>query len=308
MNCSFLCFQGVHIGSRKICLSSPGDTLVLVHHGSMFALGGFIHGSETRVDAINVALSLTHISVSVAKKLVHSSTAADHGYHAVGELARFIYCLLQKIKKTSALPLVERWEEYVVPNHSRFPAIDDKDFLVGTRVMAALGKVGSHYLQKEFRRDARRFLEDFVNCVLSTVAARYVIGQGLSCFCTAIVVGGDDAAPLKLFNKLLDGLLEKGWTKGSEVEACRAEYQSFVQEQLQLERSSTRSRPEVGDVLSFCYAQAGFRARRHLYKVCIVAKQACGFNPCELSHLFMQLCFSGVPVDNACDPWVFNTV
>ena len=132
--------------------------------------------------------------------------------------------------------------------------------------MAALGKVGSQYLQKEFRRDARRFLEDFLNCVLSTVAARSVIGQGLSCFCPAIVVGGDDVAPLQLFNKLLDGLLEKGWIRGSEVEACRAEYQSFVQEQRQLERSSTRSRPDVGDVLSFCSGKAGFRARRHLYK------------------------------------------
>ena len=163
--------------------------------------------------------------------------------------------------------------------------------------MAALGKVGSHYLQKEFRRDTRRFLEDFVNCVLSTVFARCVIGQGLSCFCLAIVVGGDDVAPLQLFNKLLNGLLEKSWTRGSEVEACRAEYQYFVQEQQQLERSS-----------AFCSGQAGFRARRHLYKVCIVAKQACGFNPCKLSHLFMQLCISGIPTDNACDPWVFNSM
>ena len=102
---------------------------------------------------------------------------------------------------------MEQWEEYIVPNHSRFRAIDDKNFLVGTRVMAALGKVSSHYLQKEFRRDARRFLEDFVNCVLSTVSARSVIGQGLRCFCPAIVVGGDDVAPLQLFNKLLVGLL-----------------------------------------------------------------------------------------------------
>ena len=240
-------------------------------------LGGFIHGSETWVGAINVALSMTHVSVSVANNFVHSSTAAYQGYHAFAELARFIYCLLQKIKKASALPLVEQWEEYVVPNHSRFPAIDDKDFLVGIRVMAALGKVGSHYLQKEFRHDARRFLEDFVNCVLSTVAARSVIGQGLSCFCPAIVVGGDNVAPLKLFNELLDGLLEKGWTRGSEVEACRAQYQSFVKEQL--ERFSTRSRPDVGEVLSFCSAQAGFRARRHLYKVCTVTNQASGFNP-----------------------------
>ena len=177
---------------------------------------------------------MIHISVSVANNFVHSSTAADQCYHAFGELARFVYCLLQKIKKASALPLVEQWEEYVVPNHSRFPAIDDKDFLTGTRVMAALDENGSHYLQKEFRRDARCFLEDFVSCVLSTVASRSVIGQGLSCFCPANVVEGDDAAPLQLFNKLLDGLLEKGWTRGSEVEACRAEYQSFVQEQRQL--------------------------------------------------------------------------
>ena len=169
------------------------------------------------------------------------------------------------------MPPVEQWEEYVVPNHSRRAAIDDKDFLSGTSMMAASVKVGSHYLRTEFRRDARRFLEEFVNCVLSTIALRPVIGQGLSCFCPAIVVGGDDAAPFQLFNKLLDGLLEKGWTRGSEVEAFRAEYQSFVQEQRQLERSSTGSRPDVGDVLSFYSAETGFRARRHLYKVCIVA-------------------------------------
>ena len=137
--------------------------------------------------------------------------------------------------------------------------------------MAALDKFGSHYLRTEIRRHARCFLEKNVNCVLSTVASRCVIGQGLSCFSLAIVVGGDDVAPFQLFNKLLDGLLEKGWTRGSEVEACRAEYQSFVQEQRQLERSSTRSRLDIGDVLSFCSAQVGFRARRHLYKVCIVS-------------------------------------
>ena len=238
-----------------------------------------MHHSKAWVGAVNVALSLIHVSVSVANNVVHSSTAAYQGCDAFRESARYIYCLLQKIKKASSLPLVKQWEEYMVPNQSRFPAIDDKNFLVGTRVMAALGKVGSHYLQKEFRRDARRFLEDFVNCVLSTVAARSVIRQGLSCFLPAIVVGGDDVAPLRLFNKLLDGLLENGWTKGSEVEACRAEYQSFLQEQRQLERSSTRSRPDVGDVLSFCSAQDGFRARRQLYNVCLVANQACGFTP-----------------------------
>ena len=132
--------------------------------------GGIIRHSRAWVVVISVALSMIHVSVSVANNFVHSSTAADQDYHAFGVLARFLYCLQQKIKKASSLPLVEQWEEYVVPNHSRSPAIDDKDFLAGTRVMAALEKVGSHYLQKEFFRDARRFPDDFVNCVLSTVA------------------------------------------------------------------------------------------------------------------------------------------
>ena len=227
-----------------------------------------------------VALSITHVSVSVANNFIHPPTAADQGDHVFGELARFIYCLLQKVKKASTLPLVEQWEEYVVANLSRFAPIDEKHFLEGTRVMAALGKVSSQYLQKEFRRDARLFFwKIFLNCVLSTVASRSVIGQWLSCFCPAIVVGGDDVAPLQLFNKLVDGLLEKGWIRGSEVEACRSEYQSFVREQRQLERSSMRSRPDVGDGLSFCSGQAGFRARRHLYNVCFVAKQVVSFRP-----------------------------
>ena len=178
---------------------------------------------------------------------------------------------------------MEQWEEYVLPNDLQFRAIDEKDFFAGTRVMTALEKVGSQYLGTEFRRDARHFLEEFVICVLSTVASRFVIGQCLSCFCHAIVVGGDDVAPFQLFNKLLNGLSENSWTMGRQVEACRAEYQSFVQAQRQLERSSTRSRPDVGDVLSLCSAQDGFRARRHLYKVRIVSNQACCCDPYELS-------------------------
>ena len=196
----------------------------------MFAFNWISASYQDMGDGVSVALSMTNVSVSVANNFVHSSAAADQGYHAFGELAQFVYCLLQKIKKAASLTLVEQWEEYVVSNQSRLPAFDETDFLAGTRVMAALDKVGSQYLRTEFRRDARCFLEKFVNCDLSTVASTSVIGQCLSCFLPAILVGGDDDAPFQLFNKLLDGLLENGWTKGREVEACRAEYQSFVQD------------------------------------------------------------------------------
>ena len=57
---------------------------------------------------VSVAMSMIHVFVSVANNFVHSSTAADQGYHAFGELAGFVYCRLQEIKKASSLPLVEQ--------------------------------------------------------------------------------------------------------------------------------------------------------------------------------------------------------
>ena len=188
----------------------------------------------------------------------------------------------------------------MAPKHSKFAAIDEDRFLAGTRVLSAIEKVGSSYLKKEFRRECRKSLEDFVNCVLATVAARSAIGQGLGCFCPPILVGGDDHAPMQLFDMLLAGLLEKRWVRGAEMEACKSEYWSLVQEQRQLERTSTRSRPEVGIVLTFCSSQAGFRERRHLYKVCIVSRNG-GFNLAATSSSFMFL--SGFSINTTCHSW-----
>ena len=108
-----------------------------------------------------------------------------------------------------------------------------KAFFSGTSVMAALDTVGNEYLRAEFRCDVSGFFEEFLICFISTVVSISLIGQVISCFCPATVLGEDDVASFQLFNKLLDGLLEKRGTKRSEVEACRAEYQFFVQEQRQ---------------------------------------------------------------------------
>ena len=107
----------------------------------------------------------------------------------------------------------------MLASHSKFPAIADGEFLSRTRVLATLNKIGSSYLKKEFQRDARTFLEEFATSVLSTVAARSKLGQGLSCFCPAFIIGGDNHAPLHVLGLLLDGLLERGWVKGSAIEA-----------------------------------------------------------------------------------------
>ena len=47
----------------------------------------------------------------------------NYGFRAYGELWRFVYCFLQKIKDSESLPVIEKWETNMLPNHSQFAAI-----------------------------------------------------------------------------------------------------------------------------------------------------------------------------------------
>ena len=194
----------------------------------------------------------------------------DYGYRAYGERSHFVYCLLQKIKASGSLPVIEQWESYMLPNHSSFAASGEEHFLVGTHVHAALEKMTSQYLKKEFRSSARRFLEDFTSTVLSTVAARSKLGQGVSCFWPEIIIGGDDHSAFFLIGQLVDGSVACGWEKGSTVEACKAEFQSIVNDQRQLECHASRKLSDISNVLSYLTHRSGFRSRRHLYRVSLV--------------------------------------
>ena len=51
----------------------------------------------------------------------------DYGYLAFGELSRFVYCILQKVKLSSDLPVIKKWEAYMLPNHSCFGAFLGRD-------------------------------------------------------------------------------------------------------------------------------------------------------------------------------------
>ena len=209
-----------------------------------------------------------YYSVSDNNNFVAQQSPGDgYGYGAYGELSHFVNCILQKIKKSGSVPLVEKWEDYMLPKHSSFAGIDEEHFLVGTRIHAALEKMASSYLKRELRSNARRFLDEFWSTILSTVAARPKLGQGVSCFYPEIIHGGDDHSAFFLYGQLLDGLIECGWEKGSKVEACKAEFQSFVREQRQLERHSTRRRPGVGNILAYFAQQTGFQSRRQLFRV-----------------------------------------
>ena len=102
-------------------------------------------------DGSCVAMSIIRISVSVVNNFIHPQKASDYGYHSFSGSALFIYCLLQKIKQGFSLPLVQQSDEFVLANHSKIPANVDGEFLSGARVLAALNKIGSSCLKREFQ-------------------------------------------------------------------------------------------------------------------------------------------------------------
>ena len=156
--------------------------------------------------------------------VAQQSPGNGYGCQAYGKLSHFVYCILQKIKKSGSLPLEERWEKYMLPNHSSFTAIEEEHFLVGTRVHSALEEMSNSYLKKESQSNTCFFLEEFCSSILSTVAASSKLGQGVSCFCPEMLLGGDEHSTVLLNGQLLDGVVEYGWEKCPHSEAFQAEF------------------------------------------------------------------------------------
>ena len=60
-----------------------------------------------------------------------NSGRTDYSYLALGQLSRFVYCLLQKVKRSSDLPKIEKREACLIPNLSCLRAIAEEHFLEG---------------------------------------------------------------------------------------------------------------------------------------------------------------------------------
>ena len=142
--------------------------------------------------------------------VTQQSPGNGYGYGAYGELSNFVYCFLQKTKETESLPLVDKWENYMLPSHSALAPLKRSNFWWGNCVHAGLEKISSSYMENEFRPNARRFHEKFCSTILSTIATRSMLGQGGSWLCLEVIIGGDDYFAIFLFGQLLDGLVERG--------------------------------------------------------------------------------------------------
>ena len=70
----------------------------------------------------------------------------------------------------------------MLTNNFCFGAMREEQFLEGCRILPALEKRNSSFLRNEFRRECHSLLEEFVTTILSLVAARSLVAEGLTCF------------------------------------------------------------------------------------------------------------------------------
>ena len=137
-------FNEIHVGTYWFRISSlkpSRNELVLFHIGYKFHFRLDFHASWLNVGDSGFANVCDMCYVSVANNFTQPQTATVYGFHSFVQLARFTYCLFQKIKQGYSLPLVEQWQQYVVSSYSKFPPISDEEFLSGTRVLTALNQI-----------------------------------------------------------------------------------------------------------------------------------------------------------------------
>ena len=112
---------------------------------------------------------------------------------------------------------IEESLAYLLPNLSYSTPIGEEHFLQSARHLTPLEKVSSFYLKLKCRKDCLQFLEYLVQNVqnvVSTVAARSFISQGLGCFCRKIIIGEDYYSAFNLFGNFLMGFRRKSGSTG----------------------------------------------------------------------------------------------
>ena len=86
----------------------------------------------------------TYSFISVTNNFLLSQFATVYRHHTFSKLARFKHFLVQKMMRSSALPLFQQWQEFVAAHKSKSP-ITEEIFVLATRVLLVFEKVGSYY-------------------------------------------------------------------------------------------------------------------------------------------------------------------
>ena len=197
---------------------------------------------------------------------------------------------------SSALPVVEKWETYMLPNHSSFAAINESLYLRGIDCQLLWRRRKTRSYGKSFASNVANFWEEIVSTIFSTVAARSLVGQSLSCSWPEHLIGRDNWSAFYLFGQLVEGRVALNWLEDSDIGAGKTVFHSLVLEQRQVEKNAGKPQVRIKDILSLA-TTSPVSARAAIYADCVFS----GLGNCQLEYFIQYVCaVAGFSVDRAC--------
>ena len=222
------------------------------------------------------------------------------------EVCQFVYCLLSRTRKISALPGLHDWEEYMdVEKVDEFDSISPDDFLRNHSFGSTLHgrNDGSG---RTFREQCRKFMDRLVDAILGQQPVTGEFSQGLYAFCPELLLEGDDHHMLSLFSKLVRVLESSGCLSSSESRTAVEEYSTFVVDARRRHEDCGASAESVVDVQQYLLSDYSFLSRKSLVRVfklcCLIALKPrvdypsvdFGLTSCQVSEWVIASCISGV--------------
>ena len=209
---------------------------------------------------------------------IQLSGRSDYGFHYYFELCQFVYCLLSRSRKISALPSLDAWEDYMDKSKlAGFEKVEMDDFLRLHEFSAELRRRNTSEVQ-DFNSRCREFFDHFVEVILGHHVVASHFTQVVYCVCPQLLLEVDDRHVFLLFKKLVRVLEQSESLSSTIAKAAIDEFMSFVVDVRARHSSSDCKAENVVDIVTYLLADHIFMSRRNLCRVfklrCLVVQRS----------------------------------
>ena len=167
----------------------------------------------------------------------------------------------------SSSPDLNSWEDYLDPEKiASFAKVGDADFLPNYEFGDILRqRIISE--SKDFRSRCRRFIDSLVDVILSQRLVSSEFLQGGYCFCSGLLLEGDNHCVFTLFGRLIRVLERGGVVSSVESKTAVEEFVTFVVDVRARHLASGCQAKDIADVITCLLSDSAFAARKILCRV-----------------------------------------
>ena len=249
-----------HWSDVKICLSN--NVLLMKKSVNVVDLDSLLCSDRLglpRLALLHVLLLCFH---SNCQKLFDSSVT-DYSCRSFSDYCFFYWSLLSKVKKTSQLPSIDNWSEYIDKPLNSWTNVAGAECLQGEpSIMKAMRGLDDGS-RRSFLKECQGFLLEFLKCLGASSYAKSRVARSLSCLSVDMLLGGDVDYVVELFQDLVLCIRESGSLGDVERDSAINEFKSLVVEL----RQRVAENSKILDVFDFLEGLECYQCRVHVRQV-----------------------------------------